>query len=83
MHTAAQLFFRGASPDILLSGDHHCRSFKDQKLDDIVKTVTKDYPSNLFDKTQVSARYKETIPYVVQYNETNFEFLANGWQKNM
>lgn len=72
---SGSIVFRGASPDILLSGDHQCRSFKDQSLDQIIKEVTKNYPSNLFDKTQISPRNGSSLPYTVQYNETNFEFI--------
>jgi Rhs element Vgr protein len=72
---SGSIVFRGASPDILLNGDHQCRSFKDQSLDQIIREVTKNYPSNLFDGTQVSPRNGGSFPYIVQYNETNFEFI--------
>jgi type VI secretion system secreted protein VgrG len=67
--------FRGAGMDIQLDGDHHCRSFENKSMNDIVKEVNRAYAANLFDKTAVAARYSELIPYVVQYNETNFQFL--------
>ena len=72
---SGSIVFRGSSPDILFSGDHHCRSFKDQSLDQIIREVTKNYPANLFDKMQISSRNGGSLPYIVQYNETNFEFI--------
>jgi type VI secretion system secreted protein VgrG len=72
---SGSIIFSGASSDVFLNSDHHCRTFIDQSLDDIVNKVTQDYSSNLFDKTSIASRYTSPIPYVVQYNETNLEFL--------
>ena len=72
---SGSILFRGSSMDINHDSTTYCRSFKDKSIDDIVKQVSSDYPSNLFSKTSISSRYKEVLPYVVQYNETNFEFI--------
>jgi type VI secretion system secreted protein VgrG len=69
------IVIRGGSLDTLLAGDHHCRSFENMSIGDIVQKVTQDYSSNLFDKTEINPRFKETLEYVVQYNETNLEFI--------
>ncbi len=70
------VIFRGSSNDALFIGEHNCRSFTDMGLDDIVQEVKKDYPTNLFEKTLINSRTSETLPYTVQYNESNFEFLS-------
>jgi type VI secretion system secreted protein VgrG len=69
------IVFSGASPDVFFNSDHHCRSFIDKSLDDIVKSVIHGYSTSLFDKTSVSSRHSAAIPYIVQYNETNLAFL--------
>jgi uncharacterized protein involved in type VI secretion and phage assembly len=67
---------RGTSLDAYLDHDRHCRSFEDMGLDDIVRQVLQDYSSNLFDKTEIASKTKGSLPYLVQYNETNLDFLT-------
>ena len=78
---SGSIHFRCASNDVFLDGNHHCRSFESKSLSDIVKEVTSGYSSNLFDRTAISPNYKGSISYVVQYNETNYEFLRRLAQK--
>ena len=59
--------------EALLEDNPNCKSFENQTLNDIVNDVVSDYCSSL--DTEVDSRYTETIPYCVQYNETNFQFL--------
>ena len=59
--------------DALLDDDLACKSFEQMSLNDIVNDVIGDYSGQL--DTLVDARFTETIPYCVQYNETNFSFL--------
>lgn len=42
-------------------------------LNDIVNDVIDDYTNHL--DSEIDSRYTETIPYCVQYNETNYQFL--------
>jgi uncharacterized protein involved in type VI secretion and phage assembly len=70
------ILIRGGSFGALLAGDHHCRSFENMTIGDIVQNVTQAYSSNLFDKTDINPRFKEKLEYVVQYNETNHDFLV-------
>jgi type VI secretion system secreted protein VgrG len=72
---SGSILLRGSSFDMFYDSTTYCRSFQDKSLDTIVKKVTADYPSNLFAKTNVSSRYTQQIPYIVQYNETNYDFL--------
>ncbi|MBR6981778.1 MAG: hypothetical protein IKH88_18370 [Prevotella sp.] len=58
--------------EALLEDNPTCKSFEQKTLNDIVEDVIDDYPQI---KAKVDARFKEVIPYCVQYNETNFQFL--------
>lgn len=60
--------------DALLQDNPNCKSFENMSLGDIVKDVLNDYSGRI--DSQVSPRYTETIPYCVQYNETNYQFLS-------
>ena len=59
--------------DVLLNDNAHCKSFEESTLVDIIKDVADEYMDKL--DLSVNPRYAEIIPYCVQYNETNFEFL--------
>ena len=59
--------------DALLEDNPNCKSFEEKTLDDIVNDVVDDYMGHL--DTEVDSRFTDTIPYCVQYNETNFQFL--------
>jgi Uncharacterized protein conserved in bacteria len=59
--------------DALLFDNPTCKSFEKQTLNDIVQDVVDDYSQHL--ETCIDARFAETIPYCVQYNETNYQFL--------
>ena len=59
--------------DALLDDDAACKSFEQKTLNDIVNDVVSDYSGHL--ETHVDARFTNAIPYCVQYNETNFQFL--------
>jgi len=59
--------------DALLEDNPSCKSFEEKTLNDIVNDVVDDYSAHL--DTEVDSRFTDTIPYCVQYNETNFQFL--------
>ena len=59
--------------DALLEDNPSCKSFEEKTLNDIVNDVVDDYSVHL--DTEVDSRFTDTIPYCVQYNETNFQFL--------
>ncbi|MBC7891980.1 MAG: hypothetical protein H7Y12_07215 [Sphingobacteriaceae bacterium] len=66
---------KGYSPTILLEDSRVRRSFLGQPLGNIANQVLDPYPSNLV-KRSVKPRQKAQQKYVVQYDETAFEFLA-------
>jgi len=59
--------------DALLNDNPTCKSFEDKSLNDIVNDVVDDYSDNL--TASVESRFADSIPYCVQYNETNYQFL--------
>ena len=59
--------------DALLSDNQTCKSFEDKTLNDIINDVIDDYSDHL--DSEVDSRFTDTIPYCVQYNETNYQFL--------
>ena len=60
------------SKDFLLMDHQHCYSYENMSLNDIVaKTIN---PYNI--SKQVNPYTTEGIPYTVQYNESNYQFLT-------
>ena len=59
--------------DALLEDNPNCKSFEEKTLNEIVSDVVDDYATHLDSK--IDSRFTDTIPYCVQYNETNFQFL--------
>jgi Rhs element Vgr protein len=59
--------------DALLEDNPTCKSFENKTLNEIVQDVVDDYSDNL--QTTINARFTDEIPYCVQYNETNYQFL--------
>ena len=63
------------SPDVVLSANHHSKSFIDKTPDAIVNEIFNDH--SLVCDTKVStAGDNSKRPYTVQYNETSFNFLS-------
>ncbi len=73
---SGELTISANSFDVFLTSKVHCRSFEDVKLSELVSNLLRDYPSNLFEKKMISPVSDQLLPYVVQYNETNFEFVC-------
>ena len=59
--------------DALLDDNPSCKSYEDKSLNDIVQDVLEEYRSSL--DPEVDARFTDSIPYCVQYNETHLQFL--------
>ncbi len=59
--------------EALLDDNPNCKSFEENTLNDIVNDVVDDYSSQI--QPEIDARFKESIEYCVQYNETNYQFL--------
>ena len=65
----------GYSPTIILEDSALKRTFINKDINGIFNAVLGDYPGNML-KKKISARNKQSIKYIVQYNETNFKFLS-------
>lgn len=59
--------------DALLDDNPACKSFEDKTLNDIVEDITDDYSGNI--SPIIDTTFTDEIPYCVQYNETNYQFL--------
>lgn len=59
--------------DALLQNAPHCRSFEDMTLKEIVASVLKPYKEV---KSDICPRFKEKIPYIVQYNQSDYSFIS-------
>lgn len=62
-----------ATWDVLLQNVPHCRSFENMTLKDIIDSVLKPY-SDI--KSKISPRFKDKIPYIVQYNQSDYAFIC-------
>ena len=61
------------SRDFLLMDHSHCYSYEGMNLE---KIVTKTIDPYDLKRKQVNPRTKTNIPYIVQYNESNYQFLT-------
>lgn len=59
--------------EALLDDNPNCKSFENKTLNEIVADVVDDYSGEL--DAEIDSRFTDTIPYCVQYNETDFQFL--------
>lgn len=73
--TSNIFLLKGQGMTILLEDSRSRRTFLESSLGDIVNKVLNPYPSNLL-KRSVNPKSSDSLKYVVQYDETNFEFLA-------
>lgn len=72
---AGSVRVRGYSPDQLLASGRQKRTFVNQPLAAIFQQVLKPFPGNVLVR-DIAPQYRQALPYVVQYEETNFEFLS-------
>jgi len=66
-----KIIITGGSEEISLTGKPTNRVFMDKTLEEIVKEVLKQYTV----KTEIKPRDKFPYPYIVQYEESDLEFL--------
>lgn len=74
INAGGDLIFIGYSPTILMDSGEHNASFLDKNLSQIVKTTCSNIPGNVL-TTAISPDFKSSIPYLVQYRESNFNFI--------
>lgn len=59
--------------EYLLDAAPNCRSFENQNLAEIVNKIISPYKQI---EAHIAPRYKERIPYLVQYNQSDYAFLT-------
>jgi len=59
------------SPDFLLMDNPHCFSYENENLKNIVAKTLEDYDIEVSNEPN----FGESIPYTVQYNETDYAFM--------
>ena len=64
----------GYGSPYLLDDGHRTRSFVRKSLQQIVQQVLGEYPSGMV-KQAIKTRLNDKLPYVVQYGESNYQFL--------
>lgn len=67
------------SYDALLIDNPTCKSFENMTLNEIVEDVVDDYSESI--SGVVDSRFTDALPYTVQYNETNYQFLLRLAQR--
>ena len=73
---AGAIHINGKSPDALLHARYDCRSFKqDTSLGDVTAGIFGNYDSKIL-PVNYGGALDENIPYTVQYNETDYNFLS-------
>jgi len=69
-----EVLVKGYSPTILLDGRPNCKSYTGKTLSAIVNDLHSQIPQNDL-KFVTDPAFTGEIPYVVQYKESNFNFL--------
>lgn len=69
-----QVVIKGKSPSILLESVESCSSFTEKNLDQIIKHFAQNIDTNVLG-VEVNSTYKKPIPFVFQYNESNYGFI--------
>lgn len=68
-----QIMLRGHSPTILMDGNPQSRSFTEMNVGEIAESMLEQIPHTL--KSEISPITSKLIPYIVQYNESNYSFM--------
>lgn len=67
------------SYDAMLIDNPSCKSFENKTLNEIVEDVVGDYSEYI--SAEIDSRFTDVLPYTVQYNETNYQFLLRLAQR--
>jgi Rhs element Vgr protein len=69
-----EVLIRGQSPTVLLDGRPNCKFYFQKSLKEIVSGIHDQVTQNDL-KINSNPTFKEDIPYIVQYKESNFHFM--------
>jgi len=67
------------SYEALLIDNPTCKSFENKTLNEIVEDIVDDYSEYI--SAEIDSRFTDVLPYTVQYNETNYQFLLRLAQR--
>ena len=73
MTTEQLVDVHACSPDFLLIDHPHCFSYEEAGLKAIVENTINPYSDKI--SSEINPRTTASIPYTVQYNESNYQFL--------
>lgn len=65
----------GHSPTLLMDDIPQSQTYLKKNLKDVITAATSDAPSGLLPAQWNAPLYNDSLPYIVQYNETDFAFL--------
>lgn len=68
------IILKGFSPTYLLDAQPSVASFEDMGLKDIFNETISGFPANV--GKEVKPKYTDSIPFVVRYKETQYQFLS-------
>jgi type VI secretion system secreted protein VgrG len=68
------IIISGYAPTILLENGLECVSHERKSLKHLIETTTQGYLQGMF-KFLIEANYTQEIPYMVQYRETDYQFI--------
>ena len=77
---AGGIIINGYSPTIALEGTPNIKSYSDQTFAEIINQICSKYSKHKINPS-VSLANDGTLPYTVQYSESDFSFLARMAQK--
>ena len=77
MYAEQMIDVQAVSHDYLLKDHPHCFSYEEMTLKDIVTKTLKPYKIS----NEINPRLTGAIPYTVQYNESNYQFLVRLAQR--
>jgi type VI secretion system secreted protein VgrG len=78
--SAGGILINGFSPTFQMEGLPDTMSFNDQSVKEIAEQIISRYPSDRLEP-QIDIESDETNPFVVQYKESDFQFLSRIAQK--
>ena len=72
---SGEIIIRGFSPTAFMDGNRNTKSFNDKTFGDIIREVTGNYSQNEL-KANIDFDNDVSIPYTVQYKESDYSFLS-------
>ena len=74
------ILIQGFSPSIVMEGEKNALSFNDKTFSDIVRELSANYPNQEL-KPNIDFLNDSSMPYTVQYGESDYAFLSRMAQK--